>query len=241
MAIGKTRFGRLQEAGRTASQMASENRVLGAREIAASVDGTTVVTKIGDGVRPWNELPPLGGSGGSVVSGIVGQASAIAATVSTETITGGRRAVFDDWVFTDQQGEVGGVGGASQFGWGYEEEGWYQITFGIEAGFTAGSLALPPRLHIEWVSWFGQTMAHDIALDVPYGFPVAGTQGTLYGGQASITTPVHWAPAASELTEFDELQSMNQFLMSWAGDATLSQISGGAARFSAQLQVCRLG
>lgn len=75
MAIGKTRFGRLREAGRTAAQMASENRVLGSREIAASVDGTTVIVKIGDGSTPWNDLEAFcigdcgggGGGGGSYI------------------------------------------------------------------------------------------------------------------------------------------------------------------------------
>jgi hypothetical protein len=62
--IGDTNYGRAKERGGTASAMASDNPVLAAREIAASVDGTTVVVKIGDGVTPWNDLPALGGGGG---------------------------------------------------------------------------------------------------------------------------------------------------------------------------------
>jgi hypothetical protein len=64
MAIGKVRYGRLTEAGRTAAEMSSENRVLAAREFGVSVDGTTLVLKIGDGVTPWNDLPAIGGGSG---------------------------------------------------------------------------------------------------------------------------------------------------------------------------------
>lgn len=64
MVIGDTNYGRARERGGTASELAASNPLLAAREIAASVDGTDVVVKIGDGIRNWNDLPPLGGGGG---------------------------------------------------------------------------------------------------------------------------------------------------------------------------------
>lgn len=73
--IGDTNYGRAKERGSTAAVMAAANPVLAPREFAATVDGTDVVLKIGDGVTPWNDLPSIlphpegsgGGGGGSYI------------------------------------------------------------------------------------------------------------------------------------------------------------------------------
>jgi hypothetical protein len=177
-----------------------------------------------------------GGGGGS---GVLGAATAQAGAVAISAISGGQRAVFDNWAFTDTVGTVGGVGGAAEYGWGYEDEGWYQVTFSIDVGFTAGSDPLPEIVHLDWSSWDGDSISFDLPLTDPYGFPVTGGAGTLYGGKATVVTPIHHMPPAADVGG-GELQSMNQVDLRWKGDAVLTRQNGGPALVALQLQVTRL-
>lgn len=64
MAIGQTVYGRLKQRQGSSAALAAANPVLAAGEFTASINGTTVVLKIGDGVTHWLDLPPIGGDGG---------------------------------------------------------------------------------------------------------------------------------------------------------------------------------
>lgn len=63
--IGDTNYGELTFRGSSSlSAVEAEDPVLAAFEPHIVYDGTTPIFKIGDGIRPWSELPNLVGAGG---------------------------------------------------------------------------------------------------------------------------------------------------------------------------------
>lgn len=67
--IGDTEYGRLRQRAKSPSAMTAENPVLASGELAATINGTEFVVKMGNGTTAWNDLPALnvGGGGGGPV------------------------------------------------------------------------------------------------------------------------------------------------------------------------------
>lgn len=74
--IGQVDYGRLRQRQGTVSSLGTANPVPAYGEFLVTYDGTTPVVKIGDGVRPWNDLPNIAGGGGGGGGLVIVQASA---------------------------------------------------------------------------------------------------------------------------------------------------------------------
>lgn len=238
--IGDTNYGTLGFRGASLASLTAENPVLAAFEPVIATDGLDFVFKVGDGVRAWNDLPALNGTGGGGggTGAVEAWAYANPLVADISTISGGMKLTPDNWAFTNYVGDLGGVGGVDQFGWGYEQEGWYQIKFNIAAGFTAGALALPEALYLDLMTWEGMTMQHEFQCGPAAGVSIAGGNKSMYGVLGTVTSQPYWSPDASVTPV--ELQSAHQLDLRWKGDATISRANTGAATGVVTMEIVRL-
>lgn len=236
--IGDTNYGVLGFRGAAFAAITLENPVLATFEPHIALDGADFVFKVGDGVRAYNDLPALNGGGGGGYAGPIGWGYATAAVGTPEVITGGQEIVLDNWSFTNYEGVVGFLGGVGQFGWAYDNAGWYQITFHISAGFTVGALALPEILLLDLQTYDGMVMQHEIPLSASRGFAAPSGNRLIYGATAAVTTAVYHSP--DETATPGEYQSAHQLDFRWKGDAVLTSSDGGPASGVCSMEITRI-
>jgi hypothetical protein len=132
VAIGGTNYGTLRQRQGTVASLAAANPVLSYGEFTMTYDGLDPVLKIGDGTRPWLELPNLVGSGGGGGGGTVTYRAA------------------ESW--SSAALRVAGEGGIDEFGstWGapYDPDGAHDPSSWIEDNGTGGLLLAEGWYHV---------------------------------------------------------------------------------------------
>lgn len=151
----------------------------------------------------------------------------------------GRRAVFGSYVENILYGSSIGVTdyiGQSQLS--FANPGWYQMTFKIWAGFSAGTTALPEFLMLSWNCWDGADFDHEIQCT-----PGVNLSRSFPGATMSVMTPVFHHPGAEEASAAD---GAIQADLRWVGDSQLENGNGAATgsdpgQYAFRILVAKLG
>lgn len=180
-----------------------------------------------------------GGGGGGGGGGLtLGLATLAPAAVSQNVSAGGKLARFDAYGVSAITGSVGTISsGAASYGFDFTDAGWYQLTFRLWLGFTAGSDPLPEFARLEWYTYEGAELGHDIALSAPgTAIGLAGSR-SVYGGAAAVAGPIFYTPGAGVTGGGADGNAVN---LGWSGDATLVNGNGGSANAALSVQAVKV-
>lgn len=134
MMIGNTNYGEFTFRGSSAASLASENPVPAAFEPIAATDGTDFIFKIGDGVRPWNDLPAFGAGGGGG-GGVIGSSESwTSPTPLRASGEGGIEALGIVWgaPYSPDGGTDAGIESWSDGRLGLADPGWYAVVVSVD-------------------------------------------------------------------------------------------------------------
>lgn len=234
--IGGTNYGTLRVRQGTAAALSAANPVLGAGEYGMSRDGTDLVLKVGDGTTAWNSLDPIlphpeGDGGGGGGGGALGFGQASPTAMTTSTVLGGGEAVPTSW------SNAGGLIVPGTNGWGFAEEGWYQVTIFIWVGFQD---SVPDLLRVSLQTYDVAEAAGDFAVLPPAAAGSASmgttTSRSLPGVVATMSSPVFFQENVDVTGD-----SACRILMGWDdGGGTLVSANGGDPKFSLRADITKI-
>lgn len=196
---------------------AARGEEIDARHIASGtiVDGDLVLTRQ-NAEEISIPMPPAGSP--------LGISRFQTPTVYQSVISGNSAAYFDMWDETILHGiSLGLDSPADSNTWTFAEAGWYQVTFNLWLGFTAVTSPLPDSAILQFTTWIGMQLRHEVPLSAALG---SFANRTEHGGQATLTAPAYYYPGAVAAPLLD---GPNNLSVLWTGDAVLKTGMGAAA------------